>query len=232
MGYLFDSTYYSSIIPRDNLWSEWTFDQYYNNGTVLLDTSGNNRHCTLTGISKIVHDVNKGKCFYFDGTNYFITTDTHTIGSTASVSLWIKNILTTQNGGMPYSFKSTAYSYGVDLYWYSGGLANNTADGAAGLFANSSAIFTSSSKWWHVVVLYNGTTSASLYVDNVFIGNAALAKNIAMTTAANFYISSYSNAGNNLWQGPIKNFRIYEKLLTTEEIGLLYNEGMNPMVNK
>lgn len=231
MKYLFDSTYYSLIIPRDNLWSEWTFDQYSANGSILLDTSGNNRHCTLTGSSKIVHDNEKGKCFYFDGTNYFITTNTHTIGSTASISLWTKDI---SAGRMMYSFNSTAYSYGVNLYWYSGGLLNNTGDSSAGLFTNSSTVFNGSAPsntWKHVIVLYNGTASASLYVDNVFIGNAALAKDIAMTTAANFYIGRYDYSATYLWSGPMKNFRIYEKLLTTEEISLLYNEGMNAMVN-
>lgn len=229
MKYLFDSTYYSSIIPRDNLWSEWTFDQYSANGSILLDTSGNNRHCTLTGSSKIIHDNDKGKCFYFDDTNYFVTTNTHTIGSIASVSFWSRMYPNVDTNGMMYSFNSTAFISGVDVWWYNNVLYNNKGDGQSSPFSNTSGI--ANTNWHHYVVLYNGTTSTTLYMDNILIGTAN-AHNVAMTTAAKFYIarSNYDTTYN--YTGKMKNFRIYEKLLTTEEIGLLYNEGMNCMVNK
>jgi hypothetical protein len=182
-----------------------------------------------------------GQALSFDGINDYVT-----MGDVAalqfertnsfSVSVWVKTTTATitPNAAITGKALSTApYSgYGLVIRGdvvgdpYQFGLISDALGGNGVLVHVPRPVNTS---WQHVVATYNGTSLASgvsVYVDGVLQSNTAIMDNLSSSilTSSHFNVGSIDNSNTFAFNsGSIDDVRIYNRVLTANEVKQLYN---------
>lgn len=156
--------------------------------------------------------------FEFNGVDEHIDLgDLGNIGNEFTYSAWFK---TTSNSG---------YNMIINV---DGGSTGNpqlrTSDGRVQFRFYAGNSLTSSSKyndntWYLATGGINSNGDYFLYVDLQFIGTLSPDKNLNLS--GNTRVGLYTSYDN--YDGLISNFRIYNRVLTTDEIELLYKHGIN-----
>ncbi len=154
-----------------------------------------------------------GNAANFSGTNY-ITVTGITSTSTFSYSLWVKPTNASSSG-----FKGIFGKQSTEGQLF-------TDSGALKIFTNTTQTFTGSptlsdNVWSHIVLsVSNGT--GTIYVNGIDKGTStgiSLPSTLYMGTASTqIGVSTYG------YQGLIDQARIYDKALSSDEVGVLYNE--------
>ncbi|MCP5463075.1 MAG: hypothetical protein H7A34_07935 [bacterium] len=81
----------------------------------------------------------------------------------------------------------------------------------------------STETWQHIVVLLNTTNGdANLYVNGTFEETISIQSSSLQSNSGDFKIGTFSTEA---WLGMIDDVRVYDHLLTTPEIGFIYNHG-------
>lgn len=213
----------------------WTFDGNKIAGTQAYDSSSTYATGTISGATKIIGKI--GQALDFDGSDDYIdsTNPAELQINSGTISAWIK----TSNAGS--SFRGIV----VKQYSYSMFLGGNVcADNVLGLYDWSASLnrcSTSGSladdKWHFVVATFqsgveNGTT---FYVDGVNKGSVQM----TVSSQTNNNACGSSSAGNRLtigtncgstagqaFNGSIDDARIYNRVLSAEEVKRLYQMGI------
>jgi parallel beta-helix repeat protein len=199
------------------------------NGTTAIDRSGNGNDGTISGATAAMGK--RGQALDFDGSSGYVTAGT--LGDAAM----------TENGPMAIS---------AWIYPRSDGQASQgfivARDGNAGpyfqMYPSNKLIFAvpggtqlyrlsldnsiSYNAWQHVVVTWDGSTNASnvhLYV-NGFQSDGATNNGTSLTdnSASNLYIGN-NPYYNRTFDGSLDEVRVYNRVLSTDEIGSLYKLG-------
>lgn len=201
----------SNVIP--GLIAEWNFD---GNG---LDTSGGGRNLTLVNTSFVNNrkGVANSAIQCVDNTSLIDIGSNFNIGKTFSISFWVN--LT--SASTPMLFFTNAYSdYCTVPYLASSNF--NTRAGTSPTSQISSGVINTST-WYHVVAQRSGTTM-TYYLNNVL-------KNTGTVTVANNdqlirYLNRRVPGDATLYhlRGILDDVRIYNRILTTNEITQLYTE--------
>ncbi|MDD5597182.1 MAG: PKD domain-containing protein [Victivallaceae bacterium] len=193
--------------------AQWHFDE--GSGTVAYDSSGNNDG-TIHGASWV--DGKADGALGFDGSDDYIDCGNGT-GlelTTFSVEAWVN---TSYSGGHQILVCKGAYMNNGWYLWLRSDQAiylqvNNTS--AAEQLISVPNAFTLN-EWNHIAVTYDASTkTANFYVNGIWKGTDT--GTIELTASpAHFYIGQYDN-GSYRFNGAVDEVRIYDTLLTKEEI--------------
>ncbi len=83
----------------------------------------------------------------------------------------------------------------------------------------------------HLATTYVNATDIGLYIDEAFVGSAALEgdNSLANLSTDRAYLSKGGYCGDPEWIGRIHEVRIYDRVLTADEVSFLYHNGPFPV---
>jgi hypothetical protein len=201
-----------------------------------LDASGNANNGTVHGAT-LTTDKNSAanSAYLFDGASYINIPSASLKLATYTYSAWVNATSLPSYGSVALVFSmgdnvtsrgqnfSLANNYASALTVGLGGGSWNDAPmlSATGVQTN---VLPSLNQWYHVVLM-RSTTSVILYVNNQFVGSATVPNGYPPL----YTTSDIANIGINPqfingFVGKIDDFRIYNRVLSTSEIGSIYNQ--------
>ena len=203
----------------DGVVGSWHFDE--GSGTIAYDSSGNDNDGTINGATRV--DGKYGKALDFDGSDDCVeVANADSLNPTdITIEAWI-NLASDPStwsyaGGIVYKLYS--YQWNVDtnskLWW-----------GIWGAALHSNYVFSSDDigQWHHTVITFEKTGDnqgyGKIYVDGSLDNEGSLAEDIDATTEP-VYIGRKVDGG--YFHGIIDEVRIYNQVLTAQEISDLYN---------
>lgn len=224
--------------PVNGMIAYWKFEDN------ILDFGQFGYHGTSTDVS-FVTGVD-GNCAKFNG-----TTSTTSMGDVLNIgyddrsySCWVK-FLSGEGSGLGQVICSKTdnsttpcrHCFGTDtsdrMYaWMTGNPNSNQYSTVSGASRNPC-----DGNWHHVAVTFNRGGNLTLYLDGQIEGtpvDISPEKNTNMVIARPFRIGSYNNASNSpilFTNGLIDDFRVYNRVLTENEVNILYNL-YQPSTNK
>jgi len=209
------------VFNDTSLIAHYKFDGNYN------DSSGNNHHLTNNGsILRSIHAIN-GQLVEFDNTDYLefpSTINPYTIwngGTGITFAFWVKISSSSGNGSRLIDFQTSINNTGGILIAENG--ATNTGitiwvNGSQGALIN---LHFTNNEWRHISFSVSTTGVWSVYI-NGFNQNVSMTRNIPNITYNFRYINKSVYAADGTWDGQMDDFRIYNKVLTQNEIRSLY----------
>lgn len=196
------------------------------------DISGHDFTATLNGGMSIVSDTSNGgsKCFEFDGTNDYVSTDMQGeagfFSKTGrwSVAAWVKfddGSSTASHGIVGTSLGSGGYGFNLWMSSVSEGLRGDVADGSYLCYPSEGSAWPDTN-WHHVAFVSDGTT-ATLYRDGVSVSTQALAaQNTAWAQPVSYPVlfGAYSSSGSlaGVMDGRMDDIRIFRRPLSQAEL--------------
>ena len=214
---------------RDRLVVEYTTSTNPMEDGLVRDTSGRgNDGVTGSGVS---YDATEKSLILDNSTGGFIHRD---FGSQISgnfihsISMWVKgDTFATGNIDVILWIGDSVDNKRVEIYASTTSISYNFKNNQ---YDSSNSVGLANGVWNHIAFTYNGQTGSAgreIYVNGEVIaashsGNAD-ALNI---TNGNLYIGSGSNPGNGYdFDGSLSNFKLYDTVLTAEEVKTLYDMG-------
>jgi hypothetical protein len=234
IGPALNGAWASQTPRRDHLVVEYDTSTYLHNNKAI-DSSGNERHAAYN--DGATYSPAQG-AFTFDGTDDYIKVDD--IGNpnsgayVHSASFWVKpdnmssDVILMQIGkgaNSPYKRlqvymdTSNEITFGIN--------SANTRFASTGISAGS---------WFHIAYSYDGgltgpsSTAYKLYVNGVSItGPTSGTNEKALNLDANAVLAIGTDhlAAGDFFDGSISNFKLYDVVLTAEEVKRLYEMGRN-----
>jgi len=203
----------------------WNMEE--NNGTSLLDRSGNGNNGTLTNGPKwsTGAPLASGRgSLSFDGKNDYVYIGNNiSISSYVSIEAWVKLKNFGQGNTGTVIRKGSA---GNDWFIRKEG-ANNYLTlrvyNSTGGLANVNGPVMSNDVWYHLVGVYDGA-NVSFYVNGALSSEAPLTGQISNNSVASA-IGSHQFGSSEFINGLIDEVRIYNRALSPEEVRYHYNQG-------
>lgn len=199
----------------------WKFDESSWNNNCLTDTvfdlSGQDNHgdsCPATTGQTTPESGKYNTAMHFDDVDDNVTIPDDIsldLANGLTVSAWV-NTDANEADNVIIS-KGTSYEVGInadgDVYW--DGVGAQVDNGSANVLASS----------WHHIVITNNDTTATYYVDGLPRGTSSAGVDTDNITA--FYIGF---DGTNYFDGLIDDVRIYNYVLSTQQVKTVYNDGI------
>lgn len=213
----------AKTISNDSLASglvgHWTFDGTKISGAYALDSSSNNNTGTITGATKVAGKI--GQALNFDGSNV-VTTSSDFIGTGAvTITAWVKP---RSGGGNDYgrivTNEKTVFGYSP---YGAGNRFRILSDGSTEAWSAVGSL--PFNQWTFVVATRDSNGVANLYANGVLSGTANQNSGTPVPGTINVCIGGRSSDALRGWNGSIDDVRIYNRVLTTEEIKRLYLIG-------
>ena len=215
-------------IPRDGLVGEWLFcgnandtSQYLNNGTVQ-------------GASLTIDRFNSlNSAYYYNGSNNYIEISGSpylNVSGTLTLSCWAYYLgQGKENGPILTKANSTYFQYGIGRYCTNGGnswpyqyFAGLDTGGWTDYRADSTHALTDNT-WYFLVTTYD-RSYVKLYIDGVLVQSIASTAAIAGSDTGKLWIGGYPVNETGYTYGKIDDVRIYNRALSSLEIGTMYHE--------
>ena len=207
-------------MPLNGLLAEYLFTNS------CLDSSGNGINGTATNI---VYSTGKsGSCGSFNGaTSYFVTNNDYS--TLKSLSLWIYP--KAANGGCIAALGHTSNHYAVFSMWISS--SSKITVYFSGYVTKGDTPAITLNTWHHIVVtndsVTSGATNLKVYVDGAQVTLTTETSSTSYTTGTGR--SAFGGFFNNqnypqrlFYNGSISNMRMYNRILTADEVATLYSE--------
>lgn len=177
----------------------------------------NNATVTVNGTTAYANGK-RGRCLSCNGSSYWLISPL-TIGTTASISFWAQ---TTDTNAMFYVLGATSYAH-LNFWRANSKYYLNKGDSYQNPFQNNGAdvAWHNDGNWHHYVTVFDGSM-CSLYVDGAYYGAA---KTYAAPTCNGTNVrlaGGFSNGHSYDTNGLISDFRVYDNVLTNEDIKELY----------
>ena len=198
----------------DGLSGYWTFENADMSGAVLLDKSGNGNNGTISGAAAALGKLGQGMSF--DGIDDYVSIPNPATSFPKTVAYWVKS-----------SALADGVNFGLYLpggEWMAGGFyGGKYVTGVPDIGAPGSAF--AAGEWNHVVVAQQDFETVSVYVNGALVtisgtgdsyglgGGSSLGRRMGGPYSARFFA------------GGLDDFRIYDKVLSAEEITRLYKAG-------
>lgn len=210
-------------------------------GDVVYDSSGNGLNGTIT-IGPVGVNTSSGLCnsnntseswnngtngirnasLDFDGTDDLVNTTLYPV-IPITVSAWINM------DNLPSDTSGFILRSGAAIYLYvrkaTGLIGFNMYNGSSNYLFSSFPIETD--KWYHIVAIFDGTTNADsqkLYINGV-LNNASAAYSTAYESFSNVFTIGAQSTVYNHFDGQIDDVKIFNYVLTAEQVLTEYNEG-------
>ena len=221
----------------NGLVGHWTFDGPDMNATQALDSTANANHGTLSGPTRAIGKV--GQALSFDGVDDYINAGSDSSLdnlTTITISAWIYptgwgeatwgRILVKGNAAGGFFFLSNDATEGVETLNFFQNFS--TTDGYWRTPTSSMVL----NKWQHVAVTYDRSSTSNdpiLYIDGVSksvteISGYTPAGSDLDDSAEDLYIGNTPD-NSRTFAGKIDEVRVYNRILTPEEISIIYNIG-------
>jgi len=215
-----------TVVKGDAPVATWTMDEGY--GTTTYDNSGNSNDLTLTNATwERTSDRMTSLSTYieFDGTGDYLSraydTDFDFGTNSFSVSGWYKHVSTAPASGT-HTILARYATKGFALYMKTSGVVCFGIDDDATWTAKDEACSSASyadSTWHHLEAVKSGTSSITLYIDGVQVGqDASLAATGTMTDASALLYLGADHTPANAWVGFLDNFTIYNYARSAEQV--------------
>jgi hypothetical protein len=196
------------------------------------DISGRGNHGTMVGATYSAAD----KAFSFDGDDYIQGSLTNSSNFTNTVSLWFKmdEQQSTLGSAGTIGNRRTIFEYGpnrtTDLAYAFVDIRDTYMTIYMGDSFNlpSSAFAPQQNQWHHFMVMYSGSGTVRVFVDNVEYTNSLTSIStgtLALPTNTQLLIGSESRLNAAKFRGDISNFKVYSVALEPSEVRKLYNLG-------
>lgn len=193
--------------------AHWTFDAADISGASLTDKSGSGNHGTISGAIAGLGKLGQG--LEFDGVDDYVSFADPITAFPKSVSYWVR----------PSTF-SDGVHFGIYMpegNWMAGGFYNGeytTSITATGAPANAFSL----NEWNHVTIIQPDAATILVYVNGA---------EVTGSVSDGFGTGSASTLGRRFggpysarfFAGRLDDFRIYDKVLSAEEITRLYKAG-------
>ncbi len=193
------------------------------------DMSGNGYNGTVNGATLTTDRFgNANSAYAFNGINNYIKVSTQSFKLLSrTIAFWIK---TGQNSPATLlTYEDGNALYGWDLYRDTYALEYAVVSSAGGTTAsaNSAAVITDNS--WNFVVGTDDGLSLNLYINGTLVSTVTSA-NPQWATSMNLYLGATQpeNIGSLWFNGALDDLRIYNRVLSANEIQQLYNEDGYP----
>jgi hypothetical protein len=198
-------------ISDPNLVAWWKLDE--GSGNMVLDWSGHGNHGQLQGGPQWVSGYD-GIALELDGGDDFVNfsspSDFSSGTSTRSMCGWGKT--DTVAGG--YRWIAAYGSPSTSQAFFIGMNGNSLIGGGYGGDDVVQTDFWETGVWHHICLTYDGTT-ARLYADGVMVASEAKDWNLMLSRT---HIGRQVNDAAEFWDGTVDDIRIYNKVLTQDEI--------------
>ena len=202
----------------------WTFDGADVTATKVIDKSGQGNTGTRTGgVAMAAGKIGQGG--KFDGVNDYVgkTDFNASQANTSTMSVWFKALATQIENARIFEIGTAADRVGLNidvnkklnLYSVKGDALNASLITVASVNDNL---------WHHAVGTWDGN-GANLYIDGVRAATTAGDKGLNMGNSVNMYIGEFVSDGNYYFNGSIDDARIYNRVLSAQEIKQLYQMG-------
>ncbi len=221
-------------IPTNGLVGDWPFDGNAN------DYSGNLNNGTVYGASPTSDRFgNPNRAYSFDGvSSKIIVNNSATIDMTNSghftIAFWIKTA-SGNSSGIPLGKSNYGSFSGYQFFTNntnsgycnsSGALSFYTASGAHQDACANTAICNDNTNWYFITGVYNGSLNQSKLYVNAVVQTSTGQTSGAISNSSNLAFGAHPTSVN-FFKGDLDGVRIYNRVLTDNEILTLYNEA-NP----
>lgn len=228
------STSLFAQIPTSGLVGHFPFNGNANDAS----SSGNNG--TVSGASLTSDRFgNPNSAYSFNGSSNYIKVDNtkNLSNDTYTYSVWINPTVLPTSGKFAYFLDIGTESFGSISYGQTLGF-NNSYFGYTGWAASTSkssnpnttnrtdlSILPLVDKWYHVV-LTRDNTKLRLFVNNLLVTESSTGASTAYSSPNSLYLGNRSllDAGA-YFNGKLDDIRLYNRVLTSQEIDNLYNEN-------
>ena len=186
------------------------------------DISGNKNHGTVYGAT-LVSGIS-GQCYSFDGVDDYITTftDNTVLNSSLSISAWVYPLSAGESYGriIDKTNNSTSATAGIMMY------LNNSPYIIVSLNninLSSTASSVPYNTWTHLCVTIDNSGVAIIYINGIQNASKTIGLPSSINNVYPFTIGNRANATDRTFDGKIDDVRIYNRVLSAEEIKILYN---------
>jgi hypothetical protein len=147
-----------------------------------------------------------------------------------SYAFWVKFTIFTEKGIVDYGQSGASTGWAIDTIPLGGAAAGFQVSLSDGSTAPNYPYFNSTHMWndgqWHlVVVTCSRSGNMVLYVDNSIDGSHSVTTNPGSVNSTNGFSLGANYAGGVLFDGSIDEFGLWNRVLTSTEIGHLWNGG-------
>ena len=141
-----------------------------------------------------------------------------------TLAAWV-NLYSADTGGAEVISLGDSVSLRLDATYAGWGLVGAMYDGTAWVAINHSVTLAGTG-WHHVAYSFNDAGNlATLYLDGVAVASTSTTSSISYTLGANSYIGTHGNGDATFdFNGKIDEARVYNRVLSTNEIASLANE--------
>jgi hypothetical protein len=242
--YTVDTNYDASFFNNTtNLEAWYKFDGGITN--MLLDSSGKGRSLTNNGATFDSNNCRTGSgSVYLNGSSQYLDINSsinpYTIwnsgGGGITFSLWFK--MSTSSGAWTRIFSFSDGAVGSNptnqIVFYRNG-TNNTIYIQFATVSNAGQYLSTANwvdnNWHHMVWSISSSGNWTIYMDNVNL-NVNINAVVSNITWTRRYIGRSSVATDGWYVGNIDDFRIYNKVLSADEVNILYNIGYNIVLKR
>ena len=186
---------------------------------------GTNNGATQTATGKF------GNAWSFDGSNDYVNLTANTLlGNNWSFGMWLKGDSSGQTPSLwHFAGKGSADSSEVfNIYDQGGGISYEVQSTGYGVIPTASL---DDGQWHYVVITYDGSDMRA-YVDNTLEDTHPTVAGDSSAQARDLVIGKRDRGSSPAWfDGLIDEMTIWNRVLTTSEISLLYNSGTGATVD-
>lgn len=198
----------------DGLVGYWTFDE--GSGTTAADSSGNGNNGTLVnGPTWVAGKVGAG-ALSFDGGNDRVGTGSDSIGTNAiTISAWVfpETLGGNSSGNIVTNSKAIFRIISVGRVQFSSNFSTLAVSGINAYSLNN---------WTFLTITRDSSGISNIYANGVLTGTANQNSGVPVAGTVNVNIGNNIN-DNQGFDGTIDDLRIYNRVLTSQEITDLYN---------
>ena len=216
---------------QDGLIGHWKLDEA--TGTTAYDFSGNGNHGILeNNPTRATSTCKVGFCINFDGNSDYVDCGSNEIldigTSDFTLSVWVKTSATSTAGIIGRTFSGSGNRYSLFISSSEGLGALIAQTGHIGVWEGTTYL---DGDWHLVTATYDRDGFLSLYIDRGFIDNVNISSlsGLDLQPQDNFHIGIYPDGSHNpanFFEGSIDDARIYNRVLSADEVEHLYNSTM------
>ena len=215
-----DVSAYGDAAPN-GLAASWKMDE--GAGMVLIDSSGNEQSGSLAGPSWSSQG-RAGSALVFSGASQYATLPSISVSYPFTLSMWVKpNAINSD-----YRLIGARNAVPGNVFWapslFSAGAQLALWDGVGWNTLAGSGVFTTGN-WYHIVVTVNSSLSARAYINGV--GQAPVTVSAATWNVSSLSLGSTYATFGNYYNGAMDEVRLYNRVLTSQEINALYSNPQN-----
>lgn len=218
---------------RDGLVGWWNLDEI--SGTTAVDSSWKGNTGTASN-TLIVSNCQTNTCRSFNGTTSYIDAGSATILDDIpqiTVSAWIYPSTSGELGtGKIVSKRGDVAALSGWNFGMSGSSLNWSAEFSVTLATRTTSTTVTLNKWTHVVLTWDGSSTAAnakMYINTVEAGYSTTTNGSGTRSsdaAKSLTIGNLSSAAERTFDGFIDDVKIYNRIITTQEVKDLYNQGV------